>query len=134
MLQLKRLRKVALFLAGAASQRYMNALSEQQEIMADLADVIMQVFALESAVLRTQKLAQRKSGSESRLAELMTQFYASECTAIVDRAARRVLNATAQGDVLRTQLAILRRLVKHSETDTIALGREIARGVYDSKQ
>jgi alkylation response protein AidB-like acyl-CoA dehydrogenase len=133
-LQLGRLRKVALFVAGAASQRYMTTLAEQQEIVADLADIIMQVFALESAILRAQKLTQRKSGPDGTFAELITQYYTSECITMVDRAARRVLNATAQGDVLRTQLAILRRLVKQSETDTIALGREIARRVYDSKQ
>ena len=50
-------KKIALFAAGVASQRFMTALQEQQEVMADLADIIMQVYALESALLRARKLA-----------------------------------------------------------------------------
>ena len=51
-------KKIALFAAGVASQRFMTALQDQQEVMADLADIIMQVYALESALLRARKLAQ----------------------------------------------------------------------------
>jgi len=50
-------KKIALFAAGVASQRFMAALEEQQEVMADLADMIAQVYALESALLRARKLA-----------------------------------------------------------------------------
>ena len=53
-------RKIALFAAGVASQRFMTALQDQQEVMADLADMIMQVYALESALLRARKLRSRK--------------------------------------------------------------------------
>src|ERR1035441_2745362 len=56
-------KKIALFAAGVASQRFMAALQDQQEVMADLADIIMQVFALESALLRAQKLALNKRAS-----------------------------------------------------------------------
>ena len=52
-------KKMTLFAAGVASQRFMTALEEQQEIMADLADMISQVFALESALLRARKMPQR---------------------------------------------------------------------------
>src|SRR5208283_2578074 len=50
-------KKIALFAAGVASQRFMTALQDQQEVMADLADIIMQTYALESALLRARKLA-----------------------------------------------------------------------------
>ena len=49
-------KKIALFAAGVASQRFMTALQEQQEVMADLADMIMQVYALDSALARARKL------------------------------------------------------------------------------
>ncbi len=54
---LEAVKKIGLFAAGVASQRYMAALQDQQEVMADLADIITQVFALESALLRARKLA-----------------------------------------------------------------------------
>ena len=60
-------KKMALFAAGVASQRFMTALQEQQEVMADLADIITQVYALESALLRARKLARGKAQARLRL-------------------------------------------------------------------
>ena len=120
---LANLKKAALFCSGAATQKYMQALQEQQEIMADLADMTMQVFALESALLRTKKLGTQP---QTKTARAMVKLYAAEAQAIVERAARRVLAAVAEGDMLRTQLSILRRLVKHTPEDTIALSRRVA--------
>jgi butyryl-CoA dehydrogenase len=119
-------RKLGLFAAGVASQRFLNSLQEQQEIMADLADVIMQVYALESALLRARKLA--ASGKVSaEVAAAMTSMLAEETIGMAEQAARRVLAACAEGDELRTQLAILRRLAKFTPADTVALTRAVAR-------
>jgi butyryl-CoA dehydrogenase len=120
------LKKVALFCAGVASQRFMTALEEQQEIMADLADIITQVYALESSLLRARKLD--ASGKPSaRTAEAMTGMLADECLSFGERASRRVLAACSEGDELRTQLAILRRLAKFNPADVVGLSRAIAR-------
>ena len=118
-------RKIALFAAGVASQRHMAALDQQQEIMADLADIISHVFALESALLRAQKLAARKSTAD--IAAAMTALLANDAIAFAEQAARRILAACAEGDELRTQLAILRRLAKYVPADTVAHSRAIAR-------
>jgi alkylation response protein AidB-like acyl-CoA dehydrogenase len=118
-------RKVALFAAGVASQRYMTALQDQQEIMADLADIIAQVYALESALLRAKKLATAKKPAAKVAAE-MTGLLAEETLAMAEQVAKRVLAACGDGDMLRTQLAILRRLVKSTPTDTVALSRRVA--------
>ena len=118
-------RKVALFSAGVASQRWMTALQDQQEIMADLADVIAQVFALESALLRAKKLANAKKAAAKVAAE-MTGLLAEETLALAEQAAKRVLAACGEGDMLRTQLAILRRLVKQTPVDVVALSRSVA--------
>ncbi|HEY3703557.1 MAG TPA: acyl-CoA dehydrogenase family protein [Terracidiphilus sp.] len=118
-------RKVALFAAGVASQRYMMGLQDQQEIMADLADIIAQVYALESALLRARKLAAAKKPAAKVAAE-MTALLAEETIALADQAAKRVLAACADGDMLRTQLAILRRLVKSTPADTVVLSRSVA--------
>jgi butyryl-CoA dehydrogenase len=118
-------KKMALFAAGVASQRFMTALQDQQEIMADLADVFTQVYALESGLLRARKLNQaRNRGAE--VAEAMTALLANEAIAYTETAARRILAASAEGDALRTQLMILRRLAKHLPADTVALSRKVA--------
>ena len=119
-------RKIALFAAGAASQRFMTALEEQQEIMADLADMISNVFALESALLRARKCAAagRNTGAA---AAAMTGLLADETIAQAEWTARRVLAACAEGDELTTQLAILRRLAKNIPANTVALSRAVAK-------
>jgi butyryl-CoA dehydrogenase len=119
-------KKTALFAAGVASQRFMTALEEQQEIMADLADMISQVLALESALVRAQKIA-RSGRSSAEVAAAMTGLLAEESMALAEQAARRVLAATSEGDALSTQLAILRRLARSTPVDVVALSRTVAR-------
>ena len=119
------LKKVALFSAGVASQRYMTALQDQQEVMADLADIIGQVYALESALLRARKLAvARKSSADAAAA--ITGLLADESMGLVEHAARRILAACAEGDMLRTQLAILRRLARFVPANVVGLSRTVA--------
>jgi alkylation response protein AidB-like acyl-CoA dehydrogenase len=122
---LSAVKKIALFGAGVASQRYMAALQDQQEIMADLADIITQAFALESALLRARKLA-ASGKNNAAIAAAMTGLLADESMALAEHSARRVLAASAEGDELRTQLAILRRLARFVPEDTVKLSRTIA--------
>jgi len=119
-------RKIALFAAGVASQRYMTGLEEQQEIMADLADTISQIYALESSLLRAQKLA-AAGRSSAPVAAAITGLIAEDTMALAEQAARRVLAACGEGDALRTQLAILRRLARFTPADAAALSRTVAR-------
>jgi hypothetical protein len=127
-------KKLALLAAGAASQKYMNNLADQQEIMADIADMLIEIYAVESAILRARKnsgahvpLSAAKGNVGKNLGVLATQYYTAHAMTIIEPAARRVLAAVAEGDMLRTQLAILRRLVKHEPADTIQIGRDLAR-------
>jgi butyryl-CoA dehydrogenase len=122
-------KKLSLFAAGAASQKYGQGLAEQQEIMGALADCIMEVYALESCLLRAEKLLANKGASAARQAVAITQYYAVKSLQTVELAARKVIGAVAEGDMLRTQVAILRRLAKYEPADTVALGRQIARHV-----
>ncbi len=119
------IKKIALFMAGVASQRFMMALEEEQEVMADLADTISQIFALESALLRARKLS--ANGKPSALAAAaMAGLLADESIALAEQAARRVLTACSQGDTLQTQLAILRRLARFTPGDAVAYSRTVA--------
>ncbi|MGD0831021.1 MAG: acyl-CoA dehydrogenase family protein [Terracidiphilus sp.] len=125
-------KKIALFAAGVASQRFMTALQEQQEIMADLAEIILQVYAFESALLRARKLAEQGIGntvqaSASESAGAMAGLLADETLALAEQATRRVLAACGEGDMLGTQLAILRRLARFTPADAIGLSRTVAR-------
>jgi alkylation response protein AidB-like acyl-CoA dehydrogenase len=119
-------KKMALFAAGVASQRFMAALQDEQEVMGDLSDVIMHVYGLESALLRARKLAQSgKSSAEAAAA--MTGLLADETMGLAEQAARRVLAACAQGDLLRTQFAILKRLARFTPGDAVGLSRTVAK-------
>jgi alkylation response protein AidB-like acyl-CoA dehydrogenase len=119
-------RKMVLFAAGVASQRFMTGLEEQQEIVADLADMISQVYALESALLRARKLAAAGRNS-AEPAAAMTGLLADETMALAEQASRRVLAACGEGDALMTQLAILRRLARFTPANTVALSRTVAK-------
>jgi butyryl-CoA dehydrogenase len=128
-------KKIALFSAGVASQRFMAGLQDQQEVMADLAEIIMQVFALESALLRARKLAEQGTGNRdqgsgsaaAQVAASMTGLLADETMALAEQASRRVLAACGEGDMLRTQLSILRRLTKFTPADAVGLSRTVAK-------
>ena len=119
-------KKLSLFAAGSASQRYGQALAEQQEIMGALADCIMEVYALESCLLRAEKLLAAKGATGAKQAIAITRYYAVKSMQTVETAARKVIGGVAEGDMVRTQAAILRRLAKYEPADTIALGRQIA--------
>ncbi|HEY1803336.1 MAG TPA: acyl-CoA dehydrogenase family protein [Terracidiphilus sp.] len=119
-------KKMTLFAAGVASQRFLTALEDQQEVMADLADMIIQIYVLESALLRAQKMTRAASGSAD-VAAAMTGLLAEDAIALVERAARRVLAASSEGDALITQLAILRRLARSTPADVVALSRAVSR-------
>ena len=123
-------KKLALFTAGVASQKYMNALADQQEVMADLADIIIQVYALESALLRARKLRARTLPL-APTAEAMVKLYAAKAMDTVELAARRIVAAVAEGDTLRVQLAIIRRLSRHIPEDVYATQRNIANHLVD---
>jgi butyryl-CoA dehydrogenase len=118
-------KKIALFSAGAASQRFGNDLAEQQEVMGALADMLAEVLALESAVLRAEK-------AEAGMAVKLAKYYAAHAFRIVETAAERVLGAVAEGDMLRTQMTIFRRLAKHDPVNTVALGREISAAMVEA--
>ena len=113
-------KKLALFAAGAASQRYMQALADQQEIMGALADCIMEVYAMESCILRAEKLG------SNRQANAISEYYCEKAIQKIEAAVWKVIAAVGEGDVLRAQVAIVRRLAKHEPANTIGLGREIA--------
>jgi butyryl-CoA dehydrogenase len=125
-------KKAALMLAGAASQKYMMAIADQQEILGAIADLVIEIFAMDSVVLRTQKLLQREGEAKSQLATAMCQVSLAHSMDVIEAAARKVVAAVAEGDMLRTQLVILRRLFKYEPFNTIALTQQIANRMIEA--
>ena len=124
-------KKLGLFAAGAATQKYMQAIQDQQEIMGAIADMTIEIYAMETAVLRAQKIAESKGETTAALPIAMTRVYLSQAMEKVESAARKVIAAVAEGDMLLTQHAIVRRLAKHTMVDTIALRQQVAQATID---
>src|SRR5579864_1973333 len=125
-------KKIALFVAGAASQKYMTNLPDQQEIMGAMADILIELYAMESALIRTQKLIARDGEKAAQLALAMTLVYLTETMEKIESAAKKIIAAVAEGDMLRTQLAMLRRLTKYEPANTIGLKQQIAARVLEA--
>jgi alkylation response protein AidB-like acyl-CoA dehydrogenase len=124
-------KKLGLFAAGSATQKYMQAIQDQQEIMGAIADMTMETYAMESAVLRAQKIAEANGEAAAALPIAMTRVYLTQAMEKIESAARKVIAAVAEGDMLRTQMAILRRLAKHEPFNTIELRQQIAQRVIE---
>jgi len=123
-------KKLALFASGSASQKYMQAIQDQQEIMGAIADMVIETYAMESALLRAQKLAARNGQAD--LAMAMTQVYLNGAIERIESQAKKVIAAVSDGDMLRTQIAIVRRLAKHDPFDTVRLRQQIAKKLIET--
>jgi hypothetical protein len=119
---------------GTAAQKYMMGLSEQQEILLGVADIITDAYAAESAVLRARKAAESK-GEDAAARQLdMTRTFSFEAVMRVESAAKRMLSAMSEGDELRTLLAALRRFTKHAPTNTVAARQRIADAMIEANK
>jgi butyryl-CoA dehydrogenase len=125
-------KKLALFVAGVASQRYMMKLADEQEVMAAMANIIIETYAMESALLRAEKLIAGNGESASQLASAMARVYVSAAMDKIESNARKVIAAAAEGDNLRIQTAVLRRLVKYDPINSVALRQQIAQKIIEA--
>jgi alkylation response protein AidB-like acyl-CoA dehydrogenase len=123
---LRNAKKVALMVLGTAAQKYMTALAEQQEILLGAADIIMDVYAMESAILRAQKLAAARGEEEAALYLDMTRVFCNDAVGRIEAAAKDTLAAMSEGDELRTLLAALRRFTKHTPINTVTARQRVA--------
>ena len=122
-------KKIGLLAAGAATQKYMEKLAGQQELVALISDIIIEVFAMESALLRTLKKVQKEGEEKSGIQIAVTQVYINDAFARIEWMAKQIFAAIAEDEELRTQLMALKRLAKNTPINTIALRREIADSV-----
>jgi alkylation response protein AidB-like acyl-CoA dehydrogenase len=121
-------KKIFLLAAGTAVQKFRDQLAEQQEVVAALANIVMDVYAMESSLRRAQKSSATRAQAIGGVADA-AQAFISDAMDRIEKEARTALSAVAEGDALATQLAVLRRFAKHAPVDTIALRRRLADAV-----
>jgi alkylation response protein AidB-like acyl-CoA dehydrogenase len=119
-------KKVALMIAGSAAQKYMQNLSDQQELLIGVADIIMEAYAMESTLLRTLKFIENQGEAKSQLRIEATRTFINDAIDRVDTRAKTMLAAISEGDMLRTNLAALKRFTRHTPHNTIASRQRIA--------
>jgi alkylation response protein AidB-like acyl-CoA dehydrogenase len=119
------LKKVALMILGTAMQTYGEKLTDEQEVLSYAADILSDIYASESAVLRARQ-AIADSHPQATLHEAAARVFVNDAAQRVESAAKSALAAVAEGDMLRTLLAALRRVLKVTPINTVALRRVLA--------
>jgi len=122
-------KKIALLVTGAAVQKYRMQLAEEQEILGSISDMAIEIFAMESGLLRTLKTMESSGEERSQLQRLMTKVYVNDAFGRVGRFAKQALSAVADRDTLSTQLSALEKLARFTPVNTVMLRREIADAV-----
>lgn len=119
-------KKVALMVLGTAAQKYMMELDKQQEILLGVADIVIESYAMESAILRARKIAETKGEAAAARYVDMAQVYCNDAVQRVEARAKNTLAAIMEGDDLRMLLAALRRFTKQTPVNTVAARQRIA--------
>ncbi len=127
-------KKIFLMVGGLAVQKYGISLEKQQEVLSDLADIMIQIYAMESALLRTRKLIIRAGEEKAKNAIQMTQVFVHEAFEKINVYAKQSLSALEEGDMLRTQLSILKKLTRRTPANTVSLKRQIAARVIQGEK
>ena len=125
-------KKVALMCLGLAVQKFGQALTDQQEVLGHFADIAMETFALETAVLRARKRAEAEGEDKTALVAAAVRCFAQDALDRVEISGRKVLAAVDEGDMLRTYLAALRRFTRRETADTVALRRQVAEAAIEA--
>ena len=119
-------KKAILGIAGAAVQKLMQKLKDEQEIIMNVTDMMIEVFACESAYLRTMKLAGMKNEAELKPYVDMTKVYISDAIERINLYGKHAIAAFAEGDELKMLMLGLKRFTKYDTVNTVQLRREIA--------
>ncbi len=124
-------RKMTLFCSGVAGQKFLTRLSEEQEVLAWLADMVIQTFAMETAVLRAAATEAELAENEGRARRAAARLAIEHGFGQVVAAGRQVLSASAEGEERRSMLAMLRKLTRREPFEVRAEGRLLAKSVID---
>jgi hypothetical protein len=122
-------KKAFLLVAGAALEKYRERLADQQEVVAALSDIVMECYAIESSLRRVQKAEAARGAASATVMADAARVFLHDAADRVEVGARRALAAVLEGDMLRTQLAVLRRFLKREPADTVAMRQRVCAAV-----
>ncbi len=124
-------KKIALMVAGVAAQKFQQKLAREQGVLARIADIIIEIFAMESGLLRTLKLIDSVGEEKAKYQIAATKAYVDDTIPRIELWAKQALAYVEEGDMLRTQLAGLKKLARYQPINTISLKTEIADRIID---
>ena len=127
-------KKIGLLAAGLAAQRYGTKLESEQEVLVNIADIVNNIFAMESAVLRTEKAIQKVGAEKANQKLLYTQIFCQEAFECIEKDAKETLIAAVEGDNLRMMLSALRKLTRSTPYNVIAKKREASVKLIDAEK
>src|SRR5437660_188760 len=122
-------KKMFLQAAGGAVQKFREKLADEQELIGALSNMVMEIYAMESCVLRAQKAAASHGEPAAAVMIDAARVFINDAAERVECEARRAIAAIHEGDMLATQMAVLKRFAKRAPVDTIALRRRVAASV-----
>jgi butyryl-CoA dehydrogenase len=126
---LARTKRLVALTLGRAQGMYGDALGSEQEVLGHIADIIIEVYAFESALLRTEKLIATRGEDDCATPVDITRVYASDAADRMEHSARQVVAALAEGGEAGSLFAAVRRLTSHVTFNTVAARRRIADSV-----
>lgn len=130
---LEKMKKLFLMASGNAAQKFSEALTNEQEILCRLADIAMEIFAVESALLRAKKILALKGEEEAKYPIMITQCLVNDMVPKLDAWATEVLVGTLEGEALEKTLKGLKMLTSYKPINTYVLKRQIADAAYEVK-
>ena len=130
----KNAKKIGLLAAGLAAQKFGTALEKEQEILSNIADIASLAYAMESAVLRTEKAIANTGAEKNSMKLLYTQIFCQEAFNELEQHAKETLLAVEEGDTLRIMLSSLRKLTRHTPINVIAKKREAAAVLVETEK
>jgi len=122
-------KKMFLQAAGGAVQKFREKLADEQELIGALSNMVMEIYAMESCLLRAQKAAAAKGAPATQTMTDAARVFISDAAEHVEHETKRAIAAVHEGDMLTTQMAVLKRFAKRAPVDTIAVRRRVAAGV-----
>jgi hypothetical protein len=128
---LKNAKKIGVLIAGLAAQKFGKELQKEQEILVNIADIVSNVYAMESAILRTEKAIAKKGEEKNKQKLLYTQVYCQEAFNEIEAHAKESLIAIESGDTLRMMMSALRKFTRHTPINLIGKKREIAAAIIE---
>ena len=124
-------KKIALMVAGGAAMKFQQNLAKEQEVLGKVADIIIEIFAMESGLLRTLKIIDKEGEEKARYHIDAVKVYVDDTIPKIESWAKQVIAYVEEGDMLRTQLAGVKKLARYQPIDAVSLKREIADRIID---